>query len=113
IPPVPPRQYKKDANANAVQVEETSDDEDSMPSEEEQNRFLAKLAVLTSYYDPKTGSLVQRSVNAATTTSANTTEYHKLIFDTGADTCVIGSGWMVTQHYGPLVNLVGFDSVYA
>lgn len=59
-PPVVPRQYQNaKSNHVAVQVEDDSDD-DSMPSEEEQNRFLAKLAVLTSYYDPKTGMLVQR-----------------------------------------------------
>ena len=43
----------------------------------------------------------------------NTTKYYRLIFDTGADTCVVGKGWDVTHGYGLPISLVGFNSTHA
>ena len=34
-----------------------------------------------------------------------------LIFDTGADTCVIGKGWDILEETGNYANLVGFDLI--
>ena len=112
IPPVAPRQYQREANVKMSQVESDSDsDSNSIP--EHHRVALAKMAKLTGLYEYRSAMTVQRVVQASTTTSVGTTKYHRLIFDTGADTCVIGLGWKVTHYYGPLVNLVGFDSVYA
>ena len=36
-----------------------------------------------------------------------------MIFDTGADTCVVGKGWRITHYYGPTISLAGFDSKHA
>ena len=52
-------------------------------------------------------------VRKSTTSDYGTSKRHRLIFDTGADTSIIGRGWEVTHYYGPPINLVGFDAQHA
>ena len=40
----------------------------------------------------------------------NTVDYSQLIFDSGADTSVLGQNWFIREVYGPPINLVCFDS---
>ena len=55
-----------------------------------------------------------RHINMARTGNSsslvNTVTYSQLIFDSGADTSVLGQNWFIHEIYGPLINLVGFDS---
>ena len=46
---------------------------------------------------------------------AFTTKFRQptMIFDTGADTCVIGKGWEILEETGHFANLVGFDHNYS
>ena len=86
---------------------EDSDDSDDKNQELKQER--AAMATLSGLY--RSACMVQRAQIGTTgaTTLVNTTKYHRLIFDTGADTCVVGKGWDVTHVYGLSICLVGFD----
>ena len=57
----------------------------------------------------RVGMMVRQSTISAFGTSGK----HRLIFDTGADTSIIGKGWEVTHYYGRPINLVGFDAQHA
>ena len=51
-----------------------------------------------------------RATRGNSSSLVNTVDYSKLIFDSGADTCVLGSNWRIQSIYGPPINLIGFDS---
>ena len=111
-PPKRREQYdlsQRQANANLATA-----DEDTSESETEDRRILQTLSVL---YPDRQIKMVKtdRKIlhNTMTTSSANTVEYCKMIFDTGADTSVIGKGWRILSVYGPPIILVGFDSKHA
>ena len=111
-PPIAPRQYQKTAQANlTVQEYYSSDDEseDSFPGDELQQAREA-MAEMSELY--RSANVVRRAY-LGTTNMINTTKYRRLIFDTGADTCVVGKGWDVTHVYGLPISLVGFDSTHA
>ena len=108
-PPVTPRQYQRDSNANRTNLESEAEE----TSDEEDIEALSHLASMSGLYEYRSAMMTKVVASAATTTEYGTAQFHRLIFDTGADTCVIGMGWLITQYYGTLVNLVGFDSVYA
>ena len=112
-PPVVPRQYKRETKANMVSQEEQSDSDDSEATTESQKKAYAQLAAISRLYEEECRNVCMIRLANNTTTAVNTTPYRKLIFDTGADTCIIGQGWKVTQYYGPLISIVGFDSVHA
>ena len=105
MPPIAPRQYQREAKANMVYRDDSETDSDS----EDDDRKVMK--VLRNMYPDWHIGMV-RTVNNATT-MVNTTTYSKLIFDSGADTSVIGENWMVSSYYGPRISLIGFDSQYA
>ena len=86
-------------------MESGSDSDSSDSSLQEQQHMLSRLATFNSMYMDRNINMVSQG----TTSLVNTTEYYNLIFDTGADTSVIGKGWHVTQYYGSKVNLVGFN----
>ena len=66
------------------------------------------LQTLQGLYSPDRHINMARSENS--TTVINTTSYTKLIFDSGADTSVLGDNWSIQEIYGPTINLVVFDS---
>ena len=112
-PPIRREQYdlsQRQASANLA----TSNEDSESESENEDRRILQTLSVL---YPDRQINMVKtnRNIlhNTISTSSANTIEYHKLIFDTGADTSVIGKGWRILQFYGPSISLIGFDSKHA
>ena len=108
-PPIAPKQYQK-ANANRISQERYSDSE-SASSEDDLygSESLERMKDVLDDVYTRVGFMVRKS----TTSDYGTTKKHRLIFDTGADTSIIGKGWEVTHYYGPPINLVGFDAQHA
>ena len=108
IPPVAPRQYQKSATANLALLEESgSEDSDESDDEnQELKQARAAMATLSGLY--RSACMVRRAQIGTTgsTTLVNTTKYHRLIFDTGADTCVVGKGWDGTHVYGLPISMI-------
>ena len=96
--------------------EEQSDDSGTESSVDNDRKAMTTLTetdrqvlqTLQSLYSPDRHINLTRSDNS--TTVINTTSYTKLIFDSGADTSVLGENWSIKEIYGPTINLVGFDS---
>ena len=70
IPPVAPRQYQRDANANITVQDVTNEIEDT--SEKEEREAISQLASLSGLYNFRNAKMVRR-VDAVTTTSVGTT----------------------------------------
>ena len=105
-PPIAPKQYAK---VNAVLQDIPSDSDEDTDEDSEDADILAPVRdALDSIYTRHAYMTRQ-----GTTTSYGTTTRHRLIFDTGADTSIIGKGWEVTHYYGKPINLVGFDTLHA
>ena len=109
-PPVAPKQYN---TASARYVSATNEGYDSSSDSESTASYgpdtIQEMRdILDDAYTNALGFMVKKS-----TTAFGTSGKHRLIFDTGADTSIIGKGWMVTHYYGEPINLIGFDAVHA
>ena len=92
-----------------IQLKIQEDENNDSSDKEDERKVYASLQKFCNERFAK----ITRKVHAGTTTLANTVHYNRLIFDSGADTSVIGRGWKIDSYYGPKINLVGFDSQWA
>ena len=107
LPPITPTQYPKEIHANNVHASDISETDTDGDSDDSNVRSVMK--VLKEMYSERHIFMT----NKDTTTAFGTQSPSRLIFDTGADTCVVGKGWRITHYYGPTIRLVGFDSKHA
>ena len=108
LPPIAPKQYNnKEAKANLTSIDYSDTESDS--DDEKPENVRSVMQVLKDLYSERQLFMVKQD----TTSSFGTETITRLIFDTGADTSVIGKGWRITHFYGPTISLVGFDSQHA
>ena len=113
MPPIAPKQYQQVHANQTIMEHETnhSSDDDTESEDGDRDTLIQAFKVLKGLSTDRQANVVHCINNS--TTLANTMSYKRLIFDTGADTSVVGKGWYVTHVYGPPISLVGFDSVHA